>query len=335
MLVRILLSLCFVSFFNYAQDWNAQVSDFIKLYNNEVGDVSVCSHNTVNRIQLCSPQLRNEHTGPLLLLHTKKTNKVVVLFHGLSDSPFYFRSVANAMYQAGNNVVVAMLPGHGLKEAKAAMTDKHLARRWQNHVEQIIEISKPLGEHVYLAGFSTGAALALNYGLRHEESDIKGFLMFSGAFALNEKVENLASIPGIKWVTRWLDRDYQSIGNNPYKYPDVSKHSATMLMDIINENRTLIENEGLNTSLFFAHSRSDVTTPIKGVETLIKQNQGISDTFFIEAHYDVCHGNLVLNSRQVQDIGIKDTNALVPCALPEANPVHNEMLEHALNFLEK
>lgn len=333
MWLRSLISLSLVSFFSVAQPWDTQTSALLALYDAQLNGASLCPQSSESEVHFCSSALRNDTTGPFLLLHNNKTSKVIVLFHGLSDSPFYFRSIANALYENGNNVVVALLPGHGLNDAKAAMRDPNLALRWQSHVAKVIEVSANLGDTLYLGGFSTGAALALNYGLRHPEQRVSGYLMFSGAFALNDNVEKLSTVPGIKWITRWLDRNYQSIGDNPYKYPDVSKHAATMLMDIIRENRSLIDESGLNASIFFAHSKSDVTTPIQGVEALVKQNAGHTDTYFIAEQYNVCHGNLVLNSKQINDIGIKENSSLTPCAVPIANPVHAQMLERTIKFL--
>lgn len=309
---------------------------FVELYKNELTQASMCATPSKQLMQICSPVLRNDKTGPYILSHQSSTQHVIVLFHGLSDSPFYFRSIAKALFEQGNNVVVALLPGHGLKEAELDMKDSDLAKRWQDHVARVIALSQTLGDNLILGGFSTGAALALNHHLNHPESNVKAMLMFSGAFALNERVEKMARIPGIKWVTKWLDGEYEVDNSNPYKYPNVSKHAATMLMDIIFENRDLLKTTELSLPIFFAHSQADVTTPLKGVEGIIQVNQNDSELFLISENFQVCHGNLVLNQKQVNDIGINESPQPdeKACGVPVANPRHKEMLRSAIAFLK-
>lgn len=336
MLLRFVFTLFFLSNTALANIIETTNQDFLNLYQQELTQANTCDNQTDQRLQICSNVLRNEASGPYILQHQQKTDKVVILFHGLSDSPFYFRSIANALYDAGHNVVVALLPGHGLKNPKKDMIDSQLAARWQEHVKAVIASTQSLGHQVYLGGFSTGAALTLNYHLRHPEQPITGFLMFSGAFAINSKVEKMGKIPGIKWITKWMDRNYTADNLNPYKYPNVSKHSATMLLDIIFENRKRLKSTPLSTSIFFAHSLADTTTPISGVNHIMQTNKGTNTFFKIAADDQVCHGHLVLNSAQVQDIGV--TKTMLPdagnCQVPIANPVHEEMLEQALAFIQ-
>ena len=88
----------------------------------------------------------------------------VLLLHGMSDSPYSLHSIGETLHRDGYHVLGLRLPGHGtvpsgLKTASwqdmAAATRlamEHLARR--------------LGDKtVHIIGYSTGAALALDYSL--------------------------------------------------------------------------------------------------------------------------------------------------------------------------
>jgi alpha-beta hydrolase superfamily lysophospholipase len=89
----------------------------------------------------------------------------VLLIHGLTDSPYSMRSLAQTLHGMGFWVVGLRLPGHG------AAPSGLLNVTWQDfaaateigasHVKKQVGEDKPL----YLAGFSTGAALAVEYSL--------------------------------------------------------------------------------------------------------------------------------------------------------------------------
>lgn len=89
----------------------------------------------------------------------------VLLIHGLTDSPYSMRSLAQTLHTLGFWVVGIRLPGHGTAPSGL------LHVTWQDfaaatelgvrHVKTKIGEDKPL----YIAGFSTGAALAVQYSL--------------------------------------------------------------------------------------------------------------------------------------------------------------------------
>ena len=125
--------------------------------------LSLANKFQTNVYRVCSDALRNDGNAPYILHNGKPTKKVMVLFHGLSDSPFFFSSIAPFIRQQGFTVVVGLLPGHGKKEADADMEDSELYQRWQTHVSDVVAYASTLGERVYLGGFSTGGALVTHY----------------------------------------------------------------------------------------------------------------------------------------------------------------------------
>jgi predicted alpha/beta-fold hydrolase len=148
-----------VSFYPFivsSESIEAQFDEFDSMYQVQLGATRGCENPEVNTFKVCSDSLKNDGNAPYILHHNKVTEKVVILFHGLSDSPFYLRSIAQSIYQQGNNVVVALMPGHGKKQADEDMQDDELADRWRAHVSEVIEYSTSLGKRRYLGGFSTG-----------------------------------------------------------------------------------------------------------------------------------------------------------------------------------
>jgi alpha-beta hydrolase superfamily lysophospholipase len=88
-----------------------------------------------------------------------------LLVHGLTDSPYAMRALAEVMHAHGIEVTVLRLPGHGT--LPSMMTKMHL-RDWQAAVRLAVRDAaarRPAGTPFYLGGFSTGGALVLSHAL--------------------------------------------------------------------------------------------------------------------------------------------------------------------------
>jgi alpha-beta hydrolase superfamily lysophospholipase len=90
----------------------------------------------------------------------------VLLVHGLTDSPYAMRSLAETFYAEGYHVVVLRLPGHGT--IPAALCDV----RWKDWYGAVVLAARRAAEVAgpnkpFLAGgYSTGAALVTLYAVR-------------------------------------------------------------------------------------------------------------------------------------------------------------------------
>lgn len=334
-------SLCFLIFSvhstaSYAQALDSGLTQFKQLYANELGQTTTCQSQVRQEYRVCSGALRNDGNAPFILHHNKVTDKAVVLFHGLSDSPFFFKSIAATIHEQGYNVMVALLPGHGLKEADADMEDGELSERWKRHVSNVMTIAPDFGNRLVIGGFSTGGALALNYLLSANDPKLDALMSYSGAMQLDSSAERMLGIWGISFVAKLMDGDYSTDGPNLYKYPKVASHSAVMLMDIIDENRELMETTTLNTSIFAAHSEADKTTLFTGIESVMAQNKGANDLFAIPVELNVCHADVPVNAQQVEQMqfDLSQLEEINDCDVPSPNPMHQDMLERTVAFLE-
>ena len=148
----------------------------------------------------------------------------ILLVHGLSDSPYSMRALAQLLHAHGYYVVGLRLPGHGTIPAglvHASWQDFAAAMRLAaQHVRQQIGENKPF----YLAGYSTGAALVVEYSLAVLEGEAlpaaDGLVLLSPAIgvtpiaALAGYQAKLAVIPGLeKFAWDSILPEY-----NPYKY---------------------------------------------------------------------------------------------------------------------
>lgn len=328
----VVFALLFTSFSVTAME--QALTQFAQLYKHELGSTHRCVDGSKNTFKVCSDSLRNEGNAPYILHHGKQTPKVIVLFHGLSDSPFFLKSIATALYRQGHNVVIPLLPGHGKKQANDDMQDGHLAQRWQQHVAAVMALAAPLGQQRLIGGFSAGGTLAVQYTLTHKDN-VAGLMLFSAALALSDNAEKMSNIWGIKWVAKIVDGDYQTAGPNPYKYPTVAGYAGLMLMDVIKDiRRQFAQGNRLNLPLFAAHSHADVTTLYTGIDSLLAQNEGDNTLFAIDAQLDVCHADLVISAQQLLAMNYDKSQVKLreKCKIPQANPVYAQMQAMLLNF---
>ena len=89
----------------------------------------------------------------------------VLLLHGASDSPYSMRGIAELLHAHGFNVMALRLPGNGIVPADLSSVSVEdwiaLTRLGVGWLRE--DTAAPLP--IYLAGYSAGAALALNYTL--------------------------------------------------------------------------------------------------------------------------------------------------------------------------
>ncbi|NVK55712.1 MAG: alpha/beta fold hydrolase [Alteromonadaceae bacterium] len=308
---------------------------FKALYTAELGTTQKCMDSTPNRYAVCSEVLRSDGNAPFVLFHDADS-PIVVLTHGLSDSPFFVTAIASELFDSGYTVVAPLLPGHGLRNAAADMADEQLAERWQAHLDDVVALALEYTDKVTLGGFSTGGALSVDYYLQHPDH-VNGLLLFSGALALNSNVEALSRIWGIKSLAKLLDGDYQTAGPNPHKYPNVASFAGLELMDLIRGIRQrLDEGQRITVPVFISHSQVDQTTPIEGVIDLLDYVDADNTFYVIDAEHQLCHADLVVNRLLLEKMNFDKRRADLSetCAVPQVNPQFFPMARALRGFVE-
>ncbi len=122
----------------------------------------------------------------------------VLLLHGMSDSPYSLRALGEALHQQGYRVLGLRMPGHGTAPAgllDVTWEDMAAATRLgARHLSTALD-----GKPIHLIGYSTGAALALDYTLDAMEdpalSEPETLVLVSPAIAVTPLAE----------LTRWFD----------------------------------------------------------------------------------------------------------------------------------
>ena len=164
-----------------------------------------------------------------------------LMLHGLSDSPYSWRALGQALHERGIWVVGLRLPGHGTAPVGLAEVD------WQDFTAAVRlaarDMAAKLGAErpLYLAGYSNGAALAVQYSLAVLEGEDlprpAGLLLISPAIAVSSTAAlaewslRLARLPGLEKLA-WLSilPEY-----DPFKYNSFAVNAGQQIYGLTSD----------------------------------------------------------------------------------------------------
>jgi esterase/lipase len=96
----------------------------------------------------------------LLMTHGAPTHRVVVLFHGFTNSPEQYAHLAALLYAAGDNVYVPRLPHHAERNGNAKTLAGLTAEELRACADSAVDVAQGLGDSVIVAGVSAGGTIA-------------------------------------------------------------------------------------------------------------------------------------------------------------------------------
>lgn len=204
----------------------------------------------------------------------------VLLLHGMSDSPYAMSNVA-AHFKGKAHVLGLRLPGHGT--IPSGLTSLY----WQDlaaavnlataHMKQELK-----GKPLFVIGFSTGAAVALNHELelinQEKAPDYAGMIFMSPAIGL---APIAAAARWQSWIGRLLDLDklqWNSIQMeyDPFKYTSFAVNAGDVVYQLALRNQSLLsgltsaQRESIPDILTF-QSVADATVSSAAVVNLLYQ----------------------------------------------------------------
>jgi pimeloyl-ACP methyl ester carboxylesterase len=101
----------------------------------------------------------------ILLDHGERTDRSIVLFHGLTNCPKQFRDFGQHLHDQGYNVLVLRAPRHGLADPSGDriggvdLVGDLSAEELQDYADESIDIAAGLGDQVDVLGLSMGGVL--------------------------------------------------------------------------------------------------------------------------------------------------------------------------------
>ncbi len=100
---------------------------------------------------------------PTDLIIQNDSNALVYLIHGITGTPVEMRYLARGLARRGGDVYATTLPGHCTSLRELLKTNE---QQWCDHVGTQLACVRERYEHVYVAGLSAGALLALEASTR-------------------------------------------------------------------------------------------------------------------------------------------------------------------------
>ncbi|MGD2075542.1 MAG: alpha/beta fold hydrolase [Gammaproteobacteria bacterium] len=183
-----------------------------------------------------------------------KPSRGILLVHGLSDSAFLVRDIAEFFRRQGFYVFAIVLPGHGTRPGDL------LQIGWQDWLQahqHALDLLAGEVEDIYLLGFSAGAALNIYQALHHRA--IKALFLFAPALRVR-RIAGLAcplSRLGRIWKRfNWLDLQPD---DDPFKYESLSNRAICEAYRLVRSVRRLRSETRLQTPVFVVASENDVT----------------------------------------------------------------------------
>ncbi len=132
------------------------------------------------QIQAQVQPLRNDRCRSIFGFHPHPTLKVFLLFHSFTAAPYQFAEIAQGLFEEGYNVVVPLLPGHGLAGSWNHIMPPPLPlhrRVYEEFALRWFKRSRVLGKTIALGGIGTGGTLAAWLGLQYPQVVDRLFLL--------------------------------------------------------------------------------------------------------------------------------------------------------------
>ncbi|GGB51678.1 alpha/beta hydrolase [Shewanella inventionis] len=200
--------------------------------------------NRYERHSLSDPALWQQNWNRSFEWENPQAEFGILLLHGMSDSPYVMKHIAEH-YQYQAHIVGLRLPGHGT--VPSGLTDI----TWPDLAGAVSLATTHLaaelpGKPIYVIGFSTGAALALNHEL--ENISLNKPTSFAGMVFLSPAVGLAPIAAGAYWqakLGRLLGQDklyWNSIQTeyDPFRYQSFAVNAGDVVYRLTLRNQTLL-----------------------------------------------------------------------------------------------
>lgn len=118
-----------------------------------------------------------------LLAHGHKTDRAVILIHGLTSSPEQFADLGEQLFDDGYNVLIVRMPWHGLKSHTVAELRHVTTGELRQFSDQSVDLAVGLGEEVTVVGLSGGGTIT--GWIAQNRGDVDRAVMIAPLFGLH------------------------------------------------------------------------------------------------------------------------------------------------------
>jgi alpha-beta hydrolase superfamily lysophospholipase len=196
--------------------------------------------NRYNHGSLSDPECWSPNWNRSFTLSVESPKAAVLLLHGMSDSPYSLRHLGERLQAAGANVLGLRMPGHGT--APSGLVEL----TWQDMAAAVRVAMRHLAKQneglpIYVVGYSTGAALAVNYALATLDDEtlpsIERIVVLSPAIGVTSvaalavwqaRLGHLLGLEKLAWNVILPEYD-------PFKYGSFAVNAGNVVYQLTNE----------------------------------------------------------------------------------------------------
>jgi pimeloyl-ACP methyl ester carboxylesterase len=210
--------------------------------------------------------VRNEQCRSKFYFHPHPAPKVFLFFHGFTAGPYQFEPLGEMLFQAGYNVLAPLQPGHGIAGDWNGDNPPPLSEDpqvYQDFVLEWLQHAQPLGEQLYIGGYSTGGILAAWLAQTHPQLIEKTLLFAPYLSGMNKLVDWLVEI--LPFYYEWLNKDNPgNFGYDGFRIP-----ALRILLDM---GQKILDraNNTPTTPMLIISSESDQATNLHEHQQLFK-----------------------------------------------------------------
>lgn len=178
-----------------------------------------------------------------------------LLIHGLFDCPFSLRDIAKRLQSQGIFSQAILLPGHGTQPSDLLHISYH---DWIQAVRYGLDTLREKVDHIFLVGYSTGAALSVYHAL--QDARIEGLVLLAPAIKIKAPVDTIFSWRQmVKWIARNRQWIYQEEEIDYAKYRSIAFNPVTQVNNLTEVIDELHRHRRLNCPVLMIVSREDET----------------------------------------------------------------------------
>ena len=249
-------------------------------------DAKIYAHSTESRANRVNRYSRNSFADPkrwernwnrTFELPVENPKMGVLLLHGMSDSPYSLRTQAELLHKKGVYVVAMRMPGHGtIPAALKSLKWKDMAAVVKIGMKRLEE--KVGNQPLYMMGYSTGAALALNYTFQALDDERltlpKGLIFYSPAIGVSKmapyavwqsRLGRLFSLDKMEWNS--IEPEY-----DPFKYNSFAVNAGDQVYRLCEKVQKQL------TAYKSKREKVKPFPPLIGFQSIIDNTVSVSDT---------------------------------------------------------
>lgn len=218
----------------------------------------------------------------------------ILLIHGLFDSPFCLRDVANKLVEQGYWVRALLLPGHG------TVADDLLHIHFEEWVKTVKYAIEGFASHVKqlsVAGYSLGGTLALHHAVLHPDT-LHKLILFAPGIKPKSPLSMIAHLPGMSYVSRlipWYKRWPQRFIT---RYLSLATNAGYQACQLMRKTRHLLKEAPLSMPIFVVSTTDDETISHTAIKACFMAQKNKQNRLLVYGDEDTTSTNMIIRSSQ-------------------------------------